>query len=327
MKKVLFLIQDHKMPSSRVRVLNLLPELERAGFDLSVLKYPRNFTDKIVAFKTLRKYDIIFLQKKLISPFEIMIVRRLSNKLYFDFDDAIYYRHDSREDIVSRTRYLKFKYITRSMDIVIAGNRFLAEYARQFNRNVVIIPSAVETRNVPEKHHAAAGGKVIIGWVGGNVNLIHLGFLASVFQKLSKEYKIELRVISDNVINIPNVEVKHIPWSLETQEREIALFDIGVMPLPDNKHTEGKCGYKALQYMAAAVPPVVSDVGVNRDIVQHGKSGFVAASTDDFYYAIKTLIEDSELRRRMGTAARKIAEERFSIQVIGKRLAELLMSA
>jgi len=99
---------------------------------------------------------------------------------------------------------------------------------------------------------------------------------------------------------------------------------LGLMPLPNNKHSEGKCGYKALQYMAAAVPPVVSDVGINRDIVENGKEGFVVASVDGFYEAIKTLIDNKDLRREMGWNARKKAVKLFSVEVAGKKLADVL---
>ena len=98
------------------------------------------------------------------------------------------------------------------------------------------------------------------------------------------------------------------------------------MPLPLNRHSEGKCGYKALQYMAAAVPPVVSDVGVNSDIVVHGKEGFVAKTDEEFYEALRRLIEDRSLRREMGTRARQKAESLYSIEVVGKQLADVRKS-
>lgn len=118
--------------------------------------------------------------------------------------------------------------------------------------------------------------------------------------------------------------INFIPWKLETQEWEIAQFDIGVMPLPDNKWTQGKCGYKALQYMAAAVPPVVMDVGANRDIVEHGKEGLVVSSIADFHKAMETLITNKGMRREMGLNARLRVENTFSVHVIAKQLADFL---
>lgn len=325
MIKVLFIIQDKKLPSSRVRVMDLLPELEGKGISADVVQYPKNFADKIRLIKRCSHFDITYLQKKLLSPLDTILLRKYARRLIFDFDDAIYYRHTEKEAPESTARYLKFKYLVQRADLVVAGNRILADYALRFNRNVIVIPSAVETRNIPLKNHEAKSNVTVIGWTGGEVNLPYLQLLSpSVLPKLSVDHRIQLRILSSKTINIPSVEVKFIPWSLETQEKEIALFDIGLMPLPANKYTEGKCGYKALQYMAAAVPPVCSDVGINRDIVEDGKDGFVVSSVDMFYGAIKTLIEDRALRQSMGTKARKKVEDHFSVQVVGKRLADLL---
>ncbi|MDD5434848.1 MAG: glycosyltransferase family 4 protein [Nitrospira sp.] len=326
MKKVLFLIQGELLPSSRVRVMNLLPELQKEGIRYDVIKYPKRLSEKIGLIRLSRKYDVVYLQKKLLSPLDILALRKYSKKIIFDFDDAIYYRHDKNESLYSRTRFLKFKYIVRNSDLIVAGNRVLSDYVSKFNKNVIIIPSAVETRNIPLREHHNNGKRIVIGWIGGDVNLIHLRQLSPVFQRLAKEYDIQLRIISNWSIEVPSVEVVHIQWSLETQEKEVALLDIGVMPLPNNKHTEGKCGYKALQYMAASVPPVCSDVGGNRDIVEHGKEGFVLPSFDMFYDSIKSLIESGSLRKDMGANARQKAETHFSVSVIGRRLAEVLLT-
>lgn len=326
MIKVLFIIQDEKMPSSRVRVLNLLPELKKEGISPEIVKYPKSSLKRIQIIKECQQFDITYLQKKLLSPLDITLLRRFAKKFIFDFDDAIYYRHDEKEVLESQSRYIKFKYLAGKVDLLIAGNRILAEYTSKFNKSVFIIPSSVETRDIPLKDYQRHDDQIIIGWVGGEVNLHHLKLISPVLQRLSRAYKIQLRILCNKTADIPSINVKFVPWSLETQEREISSFDIGVMPLPNNKHAEGKCGYKALQYMAAAVPPVCSDVGVNRDIVENGKEGFVVSSNEEFYYALKNLIEDRELRKEMGLNARKKVEEHYSIPVIGKKLAEVLKS-
>ena len=186
---------------------------------------------------------------------------------------------------------------------------------------MTVVPSAVETRDIPLKcYDGSDNDKVIIGWVGVSGNLHHLEMLSPIFQSLSRIHRIQVNVVCDAAITIPDVKVKHIPWKLETQGQEIALFDIGVMPLPNNKYTEGKCGYKALQYMAASVPPVCSDVGSNRDIVEHGCEGFIVSSIDEFFKALDTLISDKDLRKKMGLNARRKVEKCFSIPAVGKKL-------
>jgi glycosyltransferase involved in cell wall biosynthesis len=309
------------MPSSRVRVLNLLPYLK--GLEFKVAPYPQNIWERFKLFKSLRSFDLVFLQKKMPTVFEAFLLRKCSKKLIFDFDDAIYVRHDGKE---SFTRKARFESIAKRSDLIIAGNRILAEEARKYNKNVAILPSAVRVSNIPIKNYEFKNDRLIIGWIGTAINLPHLKLVEPVLIKLSEEFPIELRIISSKSIEMKGIHVTFINWSLETQEEEISKFDVGIMPLPNDLYTKGKCGYKALQYMACCIPPVVSDVGVNSEIVRHGIDGFVAKDEGDFYLYLKLLLKNENLRREMGLNARKRAEENYSIEVISKRLLELLLA-
>jgi len=324
--KILFIILSNNAPSSRVRVLNLLPYLREKGIEFEVRPYPKGFVEKFKTFRSLRRFDIVFLQKKMPSPFESLLLKKASRYLVFDFDDAIYLKHDANKEIESKSRELKFKAIAKQADLIIAGNRILASEAGRFNRNVIIIPSAVPTLGIPLKDWSDEAGEVVIGWIGGAVNLGHLRLVEPVLKRLAKEYPIELRIICSEGIEMEGVKVRFIPWSIETQEAEIARFDIGIMPLPKTRHSEGKCGYKALQYMACGVPPVVSDVGINSEIVEHGKEGFVAGELEEFYRYLKILIENKEMRMEMGLRARQKVEKYYSLSVVADRLSDVLLS-
>jgi glycosyltransferase involved in cell wall biosynthesis len=322
--KILFLYQDRKLPSSRIRIFDLLPEMRKEGIFAATEAYPRRLSEKFGLFKKLQGFDVVYLQKKLLSPVEAKLLGRFARRLVFDFDDAIYYRDDSHASLVSRSRYLKFRTLAGSSDLLVAGNRILADHARRFNRNVAIIPSAVETRGMPIKDYDRRNETLVIGWIGGKGNLPHLATVSGVLTKLAQEHRFRVTIVSDGKIEIPGVETKAIPWTLKGQEEEAALFDIGIMPLPGNKWTEGKCGYKALQYMAAGVPPVVSDVGVNGDIVTDGKEGFVVSGEKGFYDALTALLTDENLRRKLGHNARIKVEQSFSVSVVGRKLADIL---
>jgi len=325
-KKVLFIIQDVHMPSSRIRVLNLLPWLDRNGVDCSVVFFPRHMRQRWFLYGKLRHFDIVYLQKRLLSPVDSFLLRRCSRTLIFDFDDAIYFRHDSHPDPISRARYVKFKFLIRRCDYVVAGNRILAAYASQFNRRVTVIPSSVKTENIPLKNHNPRERARVIGWIGTGRNLSHLKLIESALQRLAKRHPFELKVISDRPLFMEGVKVSFVPWRLATQEEEVASLDIGLMPLPSSRYAEGKCAYKALQYMAAQVPPVCSDVGINAEVIQDGKEGFVVKSTGDFYQALEVLITDGKLRKEMGERAREKVRQSYSEEVIGAQLAEFLLS-
>lgn len=325
MLHVCFIIHSQQLPSSRVRVLNHVAELEKHGIYANVIEFPKNYSDRIRLYLACRCFDLVVIQKILFSGFDLFLLRHFSKKLAFDFDDAIYYRQDRHTENTSR--YRKFINIISSVDLVIAGNRVLAQQSRRFNSNVSVLPSAVKTRNIPVKNYQfCPGEKTIIGWVGTEMTLPYLALLGPALQQLAQHYPIELRIICSKSIEIEGVPVHFIPWSLDTQEKEIAQFDIGIMPLPDTGHAQGKCGYKALQYMAAGVPPVVSDVGINHEIVAHGETGLVCDNIDDFYGALETLIKNPSLRHTMGDKARQQVENEYSIHVVAEKLARLLLS-
>jgi len=314
------------MPSSRIRILDLLPWITKAGIEYSVVPFPHQVQQRWKLYKTAKRFDIVYLQKRLLSPSDSLLLRRFSKKLVFDFDDAIYFHHDSHPNPVSRTRRLKFRFLVKRCDHIVAGNRILAEYASKFNPHITVIPSAVKTEGIPLKRHNPKDKARIIGWIGTARNHLYLNLVEPVLRRLAEQYEFELRVISDRPFSMRGVKVNFIPWKLPSQEEEIAKLDIGLMPLPSSKYAEGKCAYKALQYMAAKVPPVCSDVGINAEVVQDGAEGFVVKDLKEFYYALESLIADGKLRETMGKKAREKVQQKYSQEVIGSQLAEFLLS-
>jgi len=271
-----------------------------------------------------RRFNAVYLQKRLLKSRDVFLLRRSAAYLIFDFDDAIYCEHNSTAIDKSSNLYKKFKSITSRADLIIAGNKILKNTASEFNDNIEVIPSAVFVKDIPQKNYSSQNKRVIIGWVGSSFNLQYLDLLSPVLEKISEKHDIELRIICDKGVDMDGVDVTFTPWSIETQDREIANFDIGVMPLDHSLHANAKCGYKALQYMAAAVPAVVSDVGINSEIVQQGKLGGVAKDIGDFYAALEQLIVSPEERRRRGEASRLAVSERYSVEAVSRMLASIL---
>lgn len=322
--KILFIIPEKYRPSSRIRIRNLLDGLKKYGIESEVEKFPTGLPSKLLLFRRCKDYDAIYLQKRLLKPRDVFLLRRHSAYLIFDFDDAIYCEHDSTEIDKTSNQYSKFKSIASKADLIVAGNSVLKKAASELNDNIEVIPSAVCVANVPQKRHSRQNNKVIIGWVGSSMNLRHLDLLSPVLKSLSEKYAIQLHIICDKELEMDGVNVKFVPWSMNTQEREIANFDIGIMPLDDSPHAEGKCGYKALQYMAAAVPAVVSNVGINSEIVQHGQLGCVANDIEDFYHALEQLIVSPEERKKKGEKSRLEVVEKYSIEAVSCLLAAVL---
>ncbi len=321
---VLFLIQHPDLPSSRVRVLDLLPALEANGIQPQVEPYPSGMARKARLVRSLSTWDAVVVQKKLPSPAESRLLRMASKRLVYDLDDAVYQHHESVQGRSNFSRQRKFEAIARQAHLVLAGNQTLADAVRPYNDNIAIIPSAVPVLHIPQHDHTQPHTRCIIGWVGGCINLTQLALLRPVLADLHARHKIELRILSSEPIDMSPTPTTFIPWSLEKQTQEIAHFDIGVMPLPPSAHASAKCGYKALQYMAACVPPVVSDTPCNRKIVDHAHEGFVAESWRTFAQHLETLIQNPALRHQFGHAARRKVVAHYSIETVGQQVAAAL---
>lgn len=323
--QVLFIIQGYGSPSNRVRVLDLVPTLEKAGIRCTVLAYPRSALAKFRWGLRLHKFDAVVLQKKLLSRFAASLFKRLSKKIIFDFDDATHLRHDAEGGRLGRSIEARTVTTIGMADAIVAGNRILKKYAEQFNDHVYIIPSCVDVNAYPIKQHNRHNTEsVAIGWIGSTANLHHLSLLQEVLKKLATRHSIVLHVVSGQSIEIPGVITHFTPWSLESQGQAISKFDIGIMPLENSSYSAGKCGYKALQCMATGIPVVISNVGGNADVVKHGIDGFLADNIVDFENHLETLITDHQLRATMGAKARIKIEMQYSVEIGGHALAQVL---
>jgi glycosyltransferase involved in cell wall biosynthesis len=323
--KLLFLYQGRDLPSSRVRVLNVLPQLNRLGFNATAMEYPRNIYGKLRLLSGLRRFDSVYLQKKMPVLPEQFLLRTMSRKLVFDFDDAIYMRDDKAGSSSSKTRFNRFRNIIKKADLVIAGNPALAEFAARFNQRVEVLPSSVPVEGIRTKNWNSSNDRLVIGWIGGGGNLRHLASIVAPLQKLARDIDFELRVVSDREFIADGIRIRNIPWHLESQEDEIAQFDIGVMPLPKNDWTAGKCSYKLLQYMAAGVPVVATDWGFNSYVVKSGETGYLAENPDDFYNYLKLMAANPKAAVEMGLRGRSLVTRDFSINAVARRLATIII--
>jgi glycosyltransferase involved in cell wall biosynthesis len=209
----------------------------------------------------------------------------------------------------------------------MAGNPYLADYARQFNpQNVTVIPTTIDTDKYHFPENKPENEVPVIGWSGSHSTVQHLDTLRETLQDLAKVAKFRLRVIGTPNYKIEGVDVEAMAWRSETETSDLEPIDIGVMPLPDDQWSKGKCGLKALQYMALGVPTMCSPVGVNSDIIQDGENGFLASAKDEWIEKLKRLLASAELRRKLGAAGRRTVEEKYSAKVQAPRVFQILTS-
>jgi glycosyltransferase involved in cell wall biosynthesis len=327
-------------PGQRFRLEQWAPYLAKLGMEIdfrsfeseelhSLLYKPGQTLRKVrlvtEAFKSraelLRpagRYDAayVFREAALLGPpiFERW-VHRSGIPMVFDFDDAVFVPYKSPSN--GYLSLLKFPGKTRTIcrlsAHVMAGNGYLAEYARQVNNNVTIVPTTIDTKKYRIEERPPRD-TIVIGWSGSYSTVQHLDILKTVLSRLARVVRFKLKIIGTERYEIAGVETEASGWRSETEVEDLRGIDIGVMPLPNDPWSKGKCGLKALQYMALGIPTVCSPVGVNTEIIDGGKNGFIAGADEEWIEKLTQLIRSSELRAKLGLAGRRTVEERYSAE-------------
>jgi len=288
----------------------------------------QNLNNRRAEVRTLKNFDLVYVFREaaLLGPamFERQ-VNRSGVPMIFDFDDAVFVSYKSPSN--GYLSYLKFPGKTattcRLSAHIMAGNQYLADYARQFNQAVTIVPTTIDTDKYLYSKNETTNDVPVIGWSGSFSTVQHLDTLRETLQALAKEEKFRLRVIGTPEYTLEGVDVEAMQWRAETETEDLARIDIGVMPLPDDQWSKGKCGLKALQYMALGIPTICSPVGVNSDIIQDGANGFLADGKEEWIEKMKRLLHSTALQKQIGTAGRQTVVEKYSAKVTAPRVFEI----
>jgi glycosyltransferase involved in cell wall biosynthesis len=291
----------------------------------------KNLVRRFDAVKKARDFDLVYILREaaLLGPpvFE-RLVHKTGVPIVFDFDDAIFVSYRSPSN--GYLSYLKFasktKTICRLASHVMVGNPYLAEYARQFNDRVTVIPTTIDTKRYQPAPLKTTNGPLIIGWTGSHSTVQHLDTLRGALQKLAARENFRLRVIGTPVYECAPIDVEAMRWRAKTEVDDLRPIDIGVMPLPEDKWSKGKCGAKALQFMGMGIPTICSPVGVNTDIIQDDENGFLAQTEDEWVDKLTRLLRSAELRRRLGEAGRATVEQKYSAVSQAPRVYEIFES-
>ncbi len=344
--KILFLVPYplKQSPSQRFRFEQYFEILERNGFTCRVQSFlnsngwtilytPGKTGQKMITllaglFKrffllfSIPSFDFVFIHREAapLGPpvFEWIIAKIFLKKIIYDFDDAIWLTDKKNENVVEQFARFRSKVglICKWSYKISCGNEYLCSYAKQFNSNVVLNPTTIDTEALhnPEILKKEVSAKITIGWTGSHSTLKYLKEIEGALKYLeTKHPNLEVVVIADKKPELNLQSLVFVPWNKETETENLYKIDIGIMPLPDDEWTKGKCGFKALQYMAMEIPTVVSPVGVNTKIVNEGMDGFFASTQQEWIDTLEALISQESLRITMGKNGRKKIVDQYSV--------------
>ena len=289
----------------------------------------RSFWKRFFLLFRLKKYDYIFIHREasMIGPpvFEWIIAKLLKRKFIYDYDDAIWLPNysESNAKFHRLKAYGKVRKIAKWADQITVGNEFLKSFAAEFNDRITVIPTTIDLQNVHTGSTNQNETPLIIGWTGSHTTMNYIPLLLPVLKKLREEFEFKFRVISNHPPKMDFQDLEFVPWNRDSEIDDLKAIHIGVMPLEDSEWAKGKCGFKGLQYMALRIPSVMSNVGVNPEIIRHGENGFLCETENDWYEALRKLILDQELREQLGTAGYETVRQRYSVEANSQKYLKL----
>lgn len=349
MKVVFIMPYPIEIASTRQRVFQFFPYLERHGIrcfpscfissDFHKILYSqgrllqkishtmRGIVTRLNDLRRVSGFDLVFIHREAFPFFTTIVEKRFSRKmpLIYDFDDSIYLMNPTRPSLLPFLRNpSKVTTILRLSKYVVVGNEHLARFSAQYNDNVHIIPTCINTDYyIPAQRKVTGDQRLVVGWIGSRSTVPYLQSIRQPLLSLSKKYDFRLRVVSNEDVDL-DFPKDFEKWQLRQELKELQGFDIGIMPLPDNQWTRGKCGYKIIQYMSVGKPVVASPVGVNKEIVVDGYNGYLADSLEEWENKLGELIEKKKLRDTFGKRGRATVEEKYSLKVNAPKLLAVL---
>lgn len=342
----------HTAPSQRFRF-----EQYFAGFELSGYNYSTNsfydsktylnlysgknkpiqalrilfcFIRRCFHLFTLLSKDIVLIQRGAapVGPpfFEWIIKFILRKKIIYDFDDAIWMSPQKKiNPILSFLKsYNKVSKICKWADIVVVGNSYLLDYAKQFSRTVTLIPTVVDTENKFFPLPYTSGPIPIIGWTGSHTTLPYLEALEEVLFRVNSYHPFEMVIMANKPPKFKKLPYRFIQWSESLEAKALSEISIGIMPLPNDEWTKGKCGFKAIQYMALEKPAVVSAIGFNNELITNGVDGYLCNTDQDWEKNLLDLLSNPQKIESFGLNARKKIEKKYSLNAATQLWIDLL---
>lgn len=321
--------------SARCRFHDLEPHLRASGVDMRIEallpeEYVRTlsvggvggmmdiasaYAHRAARLVSREHWDAILIQYEAFPFLPGMFERLLVNRgvpFVLDYDDAWFHRYDShRSFMVRQALGRKIPTLMAKAAAVVAGSRYIADFAMRFNPAVHLIPTAIDLRRYPVAQPGTEASAPTIGWIGGPATTPFLNLVREPLREVMDRTGARLRLVGADAaqVSIPGAEV--VPWSASSEIDELSSMSVGIMPVEDSLFARGKCAFKLIQYMGAWKPAVASPVGENVHVVANGASGFIAGTHDEWRDSLMTLLNDAALARRFGRAGRTIVAARY----------------
>lgn len=316
-KNILFISKGETASSTCYRALQYFPFLKKNDWSPSHITISGGLIPILNTLIAAHQADVVVLLRKTFPKLIFWLLRKISKKLIFDFDDAIFCNTDGSH---SRTRMQRFKHTIKHCDYVFAGNGYLAAHAKQFNSAVEVIPTSVDTDKYNLDCQKEARALTLV-WIGSSSTKKYLVDILPQLEKAAQSVPdLQLYNIADFQLSSSTLKINNIPWQAETEASELNKADIGIAPMLDNNWTKGKCALKVLQYMASGLPVISSHSGVNAEVIQDQVTGYLMKDNEAWPELIIALQHKKTQLQQMGQQGKLFVNNEFSMPAVYQKI-------
>ena len=291
----------------------------------------RGYVERMQILKRLDDYDAVFVYREAALLGPAFLEKRIARKkaIIYQLDDPLYvpYRSPSNGYLSYLKFFGKIADICRLSKVVIVNSSHHYEFVSKFNRNIWQVPSIVDTERYVFRPEPENLERVTIGWSGSPTTTKNIKVVADALRSLSEKVDCSLHLIGGTDFDLPGVHYTSQPWRAETEVEDLRRMQVGMIPLPVNEWNKRKFYMKTAQYMALGIPPVCTPMGSNPEVIEHGRTGFLADTKEEWVEYLSRLVRDSDLRRSMAERAARVARERFSPEANAPKVIEAFRAA
>jgi len=303
---------------------------------LKMLGAIRGYLRRIYDLIRVRSFDLVYIFMWVTprgTTFFERIVRLLSRRIIYDFDDSIFLENCKQPSALSMIVNLlksgnRCRYLIKNSDQVVISSPFHEGYCKDLNKRkaCVYIPCSLDTDRFIPSGEVLRHKKITIGWTGTFGSVPYLNLLKNVFMQLSEVCEYKLRIIGNFDYNLPGIDLEVIQWTKENEIEDLRVIDIGIYPLVKDEWTLGKGALKAMQYMAMGIPCVATNHGTTAKVIKHLHNGWLVDNDNEWLIALQTLINDSKERKRLGESGRETVVKNYSTNVIKHNYRKVIKS-
>lgn len=320
MKTILFLTKGVQSSSSRYRASVYFDKFSKDNINIKHYGLSKTFINYFKAIIFSPFYDVIFLQRKLISRPLFYLLRIFSKKIIYDFDDSVYLNSDGT---ISKNKYKKFYFICKNSDLIFAGNSFLAEFASKLNKKTYVVPTCVDIKKYDGKKIKS---KVFFDavWIGHKSTVKYLKEIIPYLEEANNRLKnLRLINISNTIINSELINIKNVKWEEDTHYKYLKSCQVGLAPLDKTQWSKGKCAFKVIQYAASGIPILSSSVGENKILINKYNCGMLSNNKSSWIKNLTEIMENKNLYKLLSINCIKMAKD-FDININYKKIKNII---